>query len=151
MRGVPSCWGTHFLYLSNPPSGNLLPIIPWVSLSAIFIRNMTGLSLIDTWYSIYLMFIFLDEVFMLQTVAVLTGSIASAGRSTCCSPAGSWALCRRCTRPSAARPCSTSSSCSRPSSLPPSQPSTPSSARRGCRPSDNNVQISWIFEAYWNR
>ena len=24
----PSCWGTHFLYLSNPPSGNLLPIIP---------------------------------------------------------------------------------------------------------------------------
>ena len=25
----PSCWGTHFLYLSNPPSGNLLPIIPW--------------------------------------------------------------------------------------------------------------------------
>ena len=23
-----SCWGTHFLYLSNPPSGNLLPIIP---------------------------------------------------------------------------------------------------------------------------
>ena len=21
--------GTHFLYLSNPPSGNLLPIIPW--------------------------------------------------------------------------------------------------------------------------
>ena len=23
----PSCWGTHFLYLSNPPSGNLLPII----------------------------------------------------------------------------------------------------------------------------
>ena len=26
----PSCWGTHFLYLSNPPSGNLLPIIPWV-------------------------------------------------------------------------------------------------------------------------
>ena len=25
----PSCWGTHFLYLSNPPSGYLLPIIPW--------------------------------------------------------------------------------------------------------------------------
>ena len=25
----PSCWVTHFLYLSNPPSGNLLPIIPW--------------------------------------------------------------------------------------------------------------------------
>ena len=25
----PSCWGTHFLYLSNHPSGNLLPIIPW--------------------------------------------------------------------------------------------------------------------------
>ena len=25
----PNCWGTHFLYLSNPPSGNLLPIIPW--------------------------------------------------------------------------------------------------------------------------
>ena len=25
----PSCWGTHFLYLSNPPSGNLLPILPW--------------------------------------------------------------------------------------------------------------------------
>ena len=25
----PSCLGTHFLYLSNPPSGNLLPIIPW--------------------------------------------------------------------------------------------------------------------------
>ena len=24
----PSCLGTHFLYLSNPPSGNLLPIIP---------------------------------------------------------------------------------------------------------------------------
>ena len=23
------CWGTHFLYLSNPPSGNLLLIIPW--------------------------------------------------------------------------------------------------------------------------
>ena len=29
----PSCWGTHFLYLSNPPSGNLLPIIPWVECS----------------------------------------------------------------------------------------------------------------------
>ena len=29
----PSCWGTHFLYLSNPPSGNLLlPIIPWSSI-----------------------------------------------------------------------------------------------------------------------
>ena len=27
----PSCWGTHFLYLSNPPTGNLLPIIPWVA------------------------------------------------------------------------------------------------------------------------
>ena len=27
----PSCWGTHFLYLSNPPSGNLLPIIPWAN------------------------------------------------------------------------------------------------------------------------
>ena len=26
----PSCWGTHFLYLSNPKSGNLLPIIPWI-------------------------------------------------------------------------------------------------------------------------
>ena len=26
----PSCWGTHFLYISNPPSGNLLPIIPWL-------------------------------------------------------------------------------------------------------------------------
>ena len=26
----PSCWGTHFLYISNPPSGNLPPIIPWV-------------------------------------------------------------------------------------------------------------------------
>ena len=25
----PSCWVTHFLYLSNPPSGNLLPMIPW--------------------------------------------------------------------------------------------------------------------------
>ena len=25
----PSSLGTHFLYLSNPPSGNLLPIIPW--------------------------------------------------------------------------------------------------------------------------
>ena len=25
----PSCWRTHFLYLSKPPSGNLLPIIPW--------------------------------------------------------------------------------------------------------------------------
>ena len=25
----PSCWGAHFLYLSNPPYGNLLPIIPW--------------------------------------------------------------------------------------------------------------------------
>ena len=25
-----NCWGTHFLYLSNPPSGNLLPIIPWL-------------------------------------------------------------------------------------------------------------------------
>ena len=25
----PSCWGTHFPYLSNPPSGNLLPIIPF--------------------------------------------------------------------------------------------------------------------------
>ena len=25
----PCCWGNHFLYLSNPPSGNLLPIIPW--------------------------------------------------------------------------------------------------------------------------
>ena len=24
----PSCWGTRFLYLSNPPSGNLLPIFP---------------------------------------------------------------------------------------------------------------------------
>ena len=28
----PGCWGTHFLYLSSPPSGNLLPIIPWVKL-----------------------------------------------------------------------------------------------------------------------
>ena len=28
----PSCWGTHFLYLSQPPSGNLLPIIPCVGL-----------------------------------------------------------------------------------------------------------------------
>ena len=27
----PICWGTHFLYLSNPPSGNLLPIIPWLA------------------------------------------------------------------------------------------------------------------------
>ena len=27
----PSCWGIHFLYLSNPPSGNLLPIIPWAN------------------------------------------------------------------------------------------------------------------------
>ena len=26
----PSCLGTHILYLSNPPSGNLLPIIPWI-------------------------------------------------------------------------------------------------------------------------
>ena len=25
-----SCWGTHFLYLSNPPSGIPVPIIPWV-------------------------------------------------------------------------------------------------------------------------
>ena len=25
----PSCWGTHFLYHSNPSYGNLLPIIPW--------------------------------------------------------------------------------------------------------------------------
>ena len=24
---------THFLYLNNPPSGNLLPIIPWLDLS----------------------------------------------------------------------------------------------------------------------
>ena len=29
----PSCWGTHFLYLSNPPSGNLRPIIPCISTS----------------------------------------------------------------------------------------------------------------------
>ena len=26
----PSCWETHFLYLSSPPSGNLLPIVPWL-------------------------------------------------------------------------------------------------------------------------
>ena len=24
-----SCWGTHFLYLSNPPAGIPVPIIPW--------------------------------------------------------------------------------------------------------------------------
>ena len=24
----PSCWGTHFLYLSNPPAGIPVPIIP---------------------------------------------------------------------------------------------------------------------------
>ena len=29
----PSCWWTHSLYLSNPPSGNLLPIIPWFTCS----------------------------------------------------------------------------------------------------------------------
>ena len=28
MTNRTSCRGTHFLYLSNPPSGNLLPIIP---------------------------------------------------------------------------------------------------------------------------
>ena len=27
---TPSCWGTHFLYLSNPPAGIPVPIIPWV-------------------------------------------------------------------------------------------------------------------------
>ena len=32
----PSCWGTHFLYPSNPPSGNLLPIIPCIYLSERF-------------------------------------------------------------------------------------------------------------------
>ena len=31
-----SCWGSHYLYLSNPPSGNLLPIIPWVKSSPTF-------------------------------------------------------------------------------------------------------------------
>ena len=25
----PSCWGTHFLYLSNPPSVSFLPILLW--------------------------------------------------------------------------------------------------------------------------
>ena len=30
----PSSWGTHFLYLSNPASGNLLPIIPWIIYSS---------------------------------------------------------------------------------------------------------------------
>ena len=39
----PSCWGTHFLYLSNPPSGNLLPIIPWHRHS-IFIKEIDYVS-----------------------------------------------------------------------------------------------------------
>ena len=26
----PSCWGTHFLYLSNPPSVSFLPILLWL-------------------------------------------------------------------------------------------------------------------------
>ena len=29
----PSCWGTHFLYLSNPPAGIPVPIIPCQQLS----------------------------------------------------------------------------------------------------------------------
>ena len=36
----PSCWGTHFLHLSNPPSRNFLPIIPcflrWLILLDLF-------------------------------------------------------------------------------------------------------------------
>ena len=32
----PSCSGTHFLYLSNSPSGNLLPIIPCLYLIKLY-------------------------------------------------------------------------------------------------------------------
>ena len=42
----PSCWGTHFLYLSNPPSGNLLPIISWSA-------PCTGDRLIYCWNETY--------------------------------------------------------------------------------------------------
>ena len=38
----PSCWGTHFLYLSNPPPGNLLPIIPCVQQSLILKLECTS-------------------------------------------------------------------------------------------------------------
>ena len=46
----PSCWGTHFLCLSNPPSGNLLPIIPCVNMKTKEAQprrqtSLTGLSL----------------------------------------------------------------------------------------------------------
>ena len=30
-----SCWGTHFLYLSNPPSVSFLPIIPGTGASLV--------------------------------------------------------------------------------------------------------------------
>ena len=53
----PSCWGTHFLYLSNPPSGNLHPIIPCIvhkhpSLNAFYKENCPHafwLLCIDYW------------------------------------------------------------------------------------------------------
>ena len=37
-----SCWGTHFLYLSNPPAGIPVPIIPCRTLSIIFIEMVDG-------------------------------------------------------------------------------------------------------------
>ena len=39
----PSCWGTQFLYLSNPPSVNILPILPWSHLSGL-LRSKKRLS-----------------------------------------------------------------------------------------------------------
>ena len=47
-----SCWGTHFLYLSNTPSGNLLPIIPWVDIS--FSRRFLSQNFEEVWFSISL-------------------------------------------------------------------------------------------------
>ena len=46
----PSCWGTHFLYLSNLPSGNLLPIIPWTGvLVSIVSQCEAKLRVVDGW------------------------------------------------------------------------------------------------------
>ena len=39
---ISSCWGTHFLYLSNPPSASFLPIIPWVTITISSWHVITG-------------------------------------------------------------------------------------------------------------